>query len=251
VNLIIVEPDEVIDGEVRLGDFRATHIREVLKAGVGSILKVGVADGLRGNGTVLAISERQVELKLELTEESPCGWCDLILAMPRPRVLKRLLPQLAAMGVANIWVTGAARVEKCYFGAHWLHPEGYRPLLIEGLMQAGTTTMPRLHLQPQWNHFTTEILPELSLGSSCYLAHPTQTATPLTANSNSNQKVVLAVGPEGGWLKDELAVFTHNNYSHLSLGPRILRSDTACIALLAVLAQRYDHTACSALTSRV
>ena len=241
MNRIIIEAAEVAAGRVVLQDGRARHIREILKPAIGAELKIGVVDGMCGSGKVLRCAADAVELAVELQEESPPPWCDLILAMPRPRVFKRLLPQVTAMGAARIWVIGAARVEKCYFGCHWLRPEAYRPLLIEGLAQAGTTRLPAIIVRPHLRAFVRDELPGIAAGATAYLAHPGKARLP--ANTTPAQRATaLAVGPEGGWLDNEIEHFLAAGFQPLSLGSRILRSDTACIALLSLLARHHDPT---------
>lgn len=244
MNRILVEAREIVQGHVVLYDSRADHIRDVLRAVAGDQIKVGVADGLIGVANVLRCETAEVELALSLVAEAPAPWCDLVLAMPRPRVFKRLLPQIAAMGVGRLWLVGAARVEKCYFGSHWLRPEVYRPLLVEGLMQAGTTQVPEVYIEPRLSPFVTHRLASLVAGADAYLAHPGAGTTVLPpAVGTVQRRAMLAIGPEGGWLDDELALFQAQGFRPLSLGPRILRSDTACVSLLAVLARAYDSAA--------
>ena len=242
MNRILIEAGEIQNGRVELRDNRADHIRNVLGATVGQPLKIGVADGKLGSGEVVRCDASGVELVLTLEGESPEPWCDLILAMPRPRVLKRLWAQVAALGVGRLFLIHAARVETCYFSSHWLHPEAYRPLLIEGLMQAGTTRVPEIFIEPKLKRFAELRLPAIAAGAVCFIAHPD--AVPSAESGwptvSDGRRPVIAVGPEGGWIDDEVALFEAHGFRRLSLGRRILRTDTACVALLATLGQVYD-----------
>ena len=89
---------------------------------------------------------RTVEMELDHRVESLRPWVDIVLAPPRPRVMKRLLPQLAALGVGRIVLVGAKKVEKDFWGATLLKDENMRPLLVEGLMQSGTSILPVVEL---------------------------------------------------------------------------------------------------------
>ena len=80
----------------------------------------------------------------------PCRAVDLLLALPRPKVMRRLWAQIAAMGVGQIILTNAERVERNYFDTHVLTPECYRPLLVEGLQQARDTRLPRVSIHRQF-----------------------------------------------------------------------------------------------------
>jgi RsmE family RNA methyltransferase len=242
VNRILIASGEIQDGRVVLRDSRADHIRNVLGATVGQELKIGVADGPLGLGQVVRCDASGVELALTLGGEGPEPWCDLILAMPRPRVLKRLWAQVAALGVGRLFLIHAARVEACYFGSHWLRPEAYRPLLIEGLMQAGTTRVPEVFIEPKLKRFADARLPVIAAGAVCFIAHPDAAPAhePGWPTVSDGRRPVIAVGPEGGWLDDEVALFESHGFRRISLGRRILRTDTACVALLATLGRLFD-----------
>jgi 16S rRNA (uracil1498-N3)-methyltransferase len=242
MNRIVVEPEEIHNGRVELRDNRADHIRNVLGATVGQALKVGVADGKLGLGEVVRSDASGVELALTLEGDGPEPWCDLILAMPRPRVLKRLWAQVAALGVGRLFLIHAARVETCYFGSHWLRPAAYRPLLIEGLMQAGTTRVPHVFIEPKLKRFADLRLPVIAAGAVCFIAHPDAAPTNETGwpTVSDGRRPVIAVGPEGGWMDDEVALFESHGFRRISLGRRILRTDTACVALLATLGRLFD-----------
>ena len=144
MNRILFESSEIADGIATCSDARAEHILSVLHGEVGQILKTGEIDGRIGTGEIVSIEGQTVAVKVSHTEESLRPWCDLVLAPPRPRVMKRLLPQLATLGVGTIVLVGAKKVEKDFWGATLLKEENYRPLLVDGLMQAGTSVVPRM-----------------------------------------------------------------------------------------------------------
>jgi 16S rRNA U1498 N3-methylase RsmE len=135
MNLLLVAPDELDpDGVVRLVDGRARHLLTVLRVTPGARVRVGLVDGPVGQGVVVGSNDRTVTLRCSLDGEPLARPpVDLLLALPRPKVLKRLWAQLAALGVGRIVLTNAARVERDYFDTHVLDPATWRPLLIEGL----------------------------------------------------------------------------------------------------------------------
>ena len=134
MNRILFEPTEIHDGIALFGDARAAHVRDVLHGAVGQILKTGVLDGPVGTSEILSVGP-EIAVRVDHAQASLQPWADLILAPPRPRVMKRLLPQLAALGVGRIVLVGAQKVEKAFWGATVLKSENYRPLLVDGLMQ--------------------------------------------------------------------------------------------------------------------
>jgi len=238
MNRILIAPDELLpDGTVTLTDFRAEHIRSVLKARVGDEVKTGVLNGLIGSSSVEGIDEQRVVLRTHHTDMPLEPWFDLLLAVPRPKVLKRLLPQLASLGVGKLVLLNAYKVEKCYFSSQWLEPAHYTPLLIEGLMQAGTTRLPEVLIEPRFKPFMEDDLDVLFPNALRLLAHPGE-AKNHQWTLTEGQRPLLAVGPEGGWTDYELDQFLTRGFAPFSLGSRSLRTDTATIALIAVLQER-------------
>ena len=214
---------------------RAAHILGVLRARPGETLGVGRIDGPVGTGRVTAAGDGEVRLEVALEGAAPEPWIDLLLAVPRPKVLKRLWAQLAALGVGRIILVNAARVERCYFDTHWLDPAVYTPLLVEGLEQAGTTRLPEVRIRRGFKPFVEDELDRDYAGRLKLLAHPDASADrsgvppPWPAGP---ARPLLAIGPEGGWTPYECGQLETRGFQRLSLGPRSLRTDTACIALL-------------------
>lgn len=233
MNRILFETAEIKGGVATVSDVRAEHILKVLHGEVGQILKTGEVNGKIGTSEITAIEDGRVTVRVTHAEESLKPWVDLILAPPRPRVMKRLLPQLAAMGVGRIFLVGAKKVEKDFWGATLLKEENYRPLLIDGLMQAGTSILPTLETRRNLRAFVNEELDALWPESTRIVAHPYDTPNLQPQPSTSN--LLLAIGPEGGWTEAEVELLESKGFTRYSLGSRILRTDTATIALLARL----------------
>ena len=240
MNRILFEKSEITDGVAEFSGERAAHIVEVLHSEVCDTVKTGELDGKIGTGVVKKIESVEskdgksyvIRLELSHTGESLQPWADLILAPPRPRVFKRLLPQLAAMGVGDIVLVGAKKVEKAFWGATVLKEENYRPLLVDGLMQSGTTIVPRLELRRNFVRFIREELDSLYPDSTRIVAHP-YNAEPI--GEPPQGRLLIAIGPEGGWTDEEVELLKSKGFQCRSLGGRILRTDTATIALLAKL----------------
>ncbi|HRT30706.1 MAG TPA: RsmE family RNA methyltransferase [Kiritimatiellia bacterium] len=236
MNRILFEPDEFLaDGTVLLTDTRAEHLRQVLRADPGQIVATGTLNGLAGVSRVLSIGPDGVRLSPSHDVALPEPWLDLLLAVPRPKVLKRLWPQLAALGVGRVVLLNAAKVEKCYFSSRWIEPESYRPLLIEGLMQAGLTRLPEVMVAPRFKPFVEDDLERLFPETVRLLAHPRAPTGLPPCDSVRRMRPLLAVGPEGGWTDYETEHLLARGFHLFSLGERVLRFDTACIALIAVL----------------
>lgn len=238
MNLILCESSEVDpDGVVTLTGARAAHVRGVLGGTPGDIIRMGVVDGPKGRGEILALSEDRVVMRSELDATvPPAPAVDLLLALPRPKVLRRLWAQLAALGVGRIVLTNASRVERHYFDTHVLDESTYRPLLIEGLQQAGDTRLPRVSIHRQFRILVEDELDAVSGGAVRLVAHPGSHRSLLTvARESLERRVLLAIGPEGGWNDFELDLLARHGFDVVTLGPRTLRTDTACVVLLALL----------------
>ena len=236
MNRILFESDEIRDGVVTFDDVRAEHVLGVLHGEVGQTLKTGEVNGRIGTAEIVKIEDRAVTVRVCHDRESLKPWVDLVLAPPRPRVMKRLLPQLATMGVGRIFLVGAKKVEKDFWGATLLKEENYRPLLIDGLMQGGTSVLPTLETRRNFRKFVAEELDGLCPSSRRLVAHPYGAAATRTLEHPNNQTILtLAVGPEGGWTDEVVELLEAHGFARYSLGPRILRTDTAVIALLARL----------------
>ena len=260
MNRILFERSEIVDGVATFGGARAEHVLGVLHGEVGQTLKTGEINGGIGSGEILEIMRDGgeggvvVRVKVCHDQESLRPWVDLILAPPRPRVMKRLLPQLAAMGVGRIVLVGAKKVEKDFWGATLLKEEIHRPLLVDGLMQAGTSILPEIVCRRAFRRFVADELDAMFPTTRRVVAHPYgngaaaglsaaetsgTTGTAETSSSASQdaarQSLLLAIGPEGGWTDDEVELLESRGFRRYSLGPRILRTDTATIALLARL----------------
>ena len=236
MNIILIEPGELAGERVLLADDRAEHIQKVLHLKEGDNLRIGLVNGPRGQGTVAEIKKHSVQLNCAFENEMPPeSRIDILIALPRPKVLKRLWAPLASMGVGRIVLTNAWTVEKNYFGTPVLEEKYYRPHLIEGLQQAGHTRLPDVQTFRSFTEMMNK-LDQLSPSSLKLLADPSGTVSAHEAVSRSKpEHVLLAVGPEGGWIPLEIDSFRAKGFELVGMGPRILRTDTACISLLALV----------------
>lgn len=247
MNRILFEPHEADapDGRIRLPacDRRARHIRDVLRPQVGDRLRVGVLGGLAGEAVVESVDASGIGLCAVFDRPAPPPWFDLLLAVPRPKVLHRLWAELAAVGVGRIILVNASRVERFYFDTHWLAPESWRPLLVEGLEQAGATAVPEVLVRRAFKPFVQDEIPQLYADAPKWVAHPRleegggRVVAPAPVAGRA--RPLLAVGPEGGWVPFELALLEEAGFRPISLGDRALRTDTACVALAGALAGAY------------
>ena len=150
MNLILFESQELTGGELRLTDRRAAHIARVIRPEPGAHLRVGVIGGATGAGQVLAVGEAEVVLRVTLDGPRPkAPQKDLVLALPRPKVLCRLLRTVGALGVGRLDLVNSWRVDKSYFQSPVLEPDTLRRHLLEGAEQGATTWLPKVTVFPR------------------------------------------------------------------------------------------------------
>ena len=234
MNLILLNESDHIDGScVTLTDARGTHLLKVLRVTTGQTVRVGWIDGPLGTGTVESVSDGRVTLRCVFEVEAPPRpRVDVLLALPRPKVLRRLWAQFAALGVGQIILTNASRVERDYFDTHVLTEACYRPLLIEGLQQAQDTRVPLVSVHRQFRILVEDRLDDLFRIGVRLVADPSGSMSIANALAGRDGRVLLAIGPEGGWNDFELRLLETRGFTPVGLGPRTLRVDTACVALL-------------------
>ena len=148
--------------------------------------------------------------------------------------MKRLMPQLASLGVGTMVLVGAKKVEKDFWGATLLKEENYRPLLVDGLMQSGTSALPRIETRRNFRAFVRDELDAAFPTANRVVAHP-YGASVRGASAADGGRLLLAVGPEGGWTDEEVELLEARGFARYSLGRRILRTDTALVALVSRL----------------
>jgi 16S rRNA (uracil1498-N3)-methyltransferase len=229
--LLLRDEDFQPDGTVRLVGRRLLHAREVLRAAEGDVLRVGRLGGLTGSGTTLSVSAEELLLRVDITEPPPPRpGIDLLLAMPRPKALRRVLPALASLGVDRVVLVNAARVEKSYFSSKVID-EAFE-LFCEGLEQARDTRPPELVVRQRFRPFVEDELSEVFPGlGTRLLAHP---VAPEGVPKREGRAVV-AIGPEGGWVPFEIDLLRKQGFLPFSLGPRPLRVEVAVSYALGAL----------------
>jgi 16S rRNA (uracil1498-N3)-methyltransferase len=235
VNLIVVEALDA-SGRAVLRGARGRHAREVLGARPGQALRVGVVRGARGVGVVELVGEDEVVLACRLEEAAPPEpWLDVVLAVPRPKVLARVLEALASFGVRRIDLVNAWRVDRSYLGSPRMAPAALRDVLLTGCEQGSTTWLPELAVRPLLVPFLHDVLgPRLAAEPRRrrLLAHP---VAPGLEQTPAGETVVLAIGPEGGWIAAELASFAALGFQMVAAAPAVLRVETALAALVGQL----------------
>lgn len=238
MNLILLdERDRVDASSVTLTDARAAHLLKVLRVTAGQTIRVGLIDGPLGTATIEAAGDGRVTMRCVFEAETPARpHVDLLLALPRPKVMRRLWAQLAALGVGQIMLTNASRVERDYFDTHILSEASYQPLLVEGLQQARDTRLPIVSIHRRFRVLIEDGLDAIAGDALRLVADPGAAARiGDVIGAAAASRVLVAVGPEGGWNDFERDLLAAHRFHAVGMGARTLRTDTACTALLAVI----------------
>ena len=228
MNLVLLFDDDFDgDGLVTLKGRRRDHIAGVHRVAVGDELVVGVAGGRVGSGTVVAIRSDAVQMRVDLDRDPPPPLdVTLVLAVPRPKVLNRVVASVASLGIKRLFLINAWRVEKSYWKSPRVTAENLRLQSILGLEQARDTVLPQIELRRFFREFVEE---ELVAGPNAFVAHPyASTEVPRDVPG----PITLAIGPEGGFIDAEIASLERVGFTPVTLGPRILRVETAIATLI-------------------
>jgi len=232
VNLLLVEPGEVTDGTVVIADRRAEHLRTVLGATIGSRLRAGIIGAGVGTADLVADDGVRVTLRLAIVDPAPPPLpIELVLAVPRPKVLSRVIEAAAAFGVARIALTNAWRVDKSYLKSPRLAPESLALSTRLGAEQGATTHLPQITIHHRLMELLDTRWPAPGSGTRL-LAHPG--GAPIESVPRDGP-VTIAIGPEGGWIAREVETFIERGFFAVSLGMAVLRVETAVATALGQL----------------
>ena len=216
---------------------QALHLARVLRAEVGQVFDV-VAGGFLHRSEIVSVSADRVEFVLHEELESDAALpLHLYLAVFKFDHLEWAIEKATELGVAKITPVLARRTEKHLAQASAKRVERWRRIAHEASQQSRRTSVPviadptPLKLALAGEQASTRILLSeteqnlsLSMAMAAAAAH----------RSTSVVSHALAVGPEGGWTPDEMAMFTVHAWTPVTLGPRILRAETAAIAAIAI-----------------
>lgn len=235
MNLLLLHPDDFIeDSRARIGGRRLEHIRQVHRAEAGTSLRAGLLNGATGTAHLLSLQGDHAELRFVPGGEPPAALpLTLVLALPRPKMLRRILQGATAQGVKRLYLINSYKVEKSFWQTPFLEPQAVRQQLLLGLEQAMDTVLPQVELRTRFKPFVEDELPAIAAGTRALIAHPgDHPLCPVAVE----QPCTLAIGPEGGWIPYEVELMRQAaGFEAVSLGARILRVETAVTALLARL----------------
>jgi RsmE family RNA methyltransferase len=238
MNLVLLDKQQINEKSATLTGRQAVHITKTLRSKQGDRIRVGIINGPVGTGLIRDLAPNQVKIEITATDQPPPKIpIGLILALPRPIMLRRVLAQAASMGVARIFLVNANRVEKSFFSASQMQEEKIREAMLLGLEQAVDTVLPEISIHKRFRPFVEDLLPEMATNSPVKLVADPHGDIELeqTIFPSPVSQALVAIGPEGGWVDFEIELLRKQGFMTFSLGQRILRVDTAVPAVLAQL----------------
>jgi RsmE family RNA methyltransferase len=234
VNLLLFSATDRIDAaRIRINDGRLQHLLEVHRASPGDRVRVGEIGGLMGDGTIEHLDRGSATLKVTLATPPPAKLpLRLAVALPRPKMLRRVLRTVAEFGVPELHLIHSYRVEKSYWQTPVLAESSVRDYLLQGLQQSRDTVLPLVHCQRRFKPFAEDLLPHLTSAHRALLAHPGDFPP---CPHGLQEPTLVVIGPEGGFIPYEVDKLIDAGCQPVSLGPRILRVENAVTAVMSRL----------------
>jgi 16S rRNA (uracil1498-N3)-methyltransferase len=225
MNLIILHKEDIHDEKAEIAGRRLLHILTYIKPVIGDTLKTGFFNGLMGEGIVTDINDQKLTLTLTMQNSPPAPLpLKLILAMPRPKVLNRIIQHATSMGIKEIFIIKTWRVEKSYWESPMIGEENLRRQMITGLEQGKDTILPTIQIRKRFKPFVEDELSSIIKDTLALVSHPAA-VSPCPRGLDS--PVTLAIGPEGGFIPYEVNALQNIGFKPVSLGERILTVETA------------------------
>jgi 16S rRNA (uracil1498-N3)-methyltransferase len=222
-------------GTATLTGDQAVHLARVLRATTGQIYDI-VANGFLHRAEITHVSEDQIDFTLHEELESDAALpLHLLLAVFKFDHMEWAIEKATELGVAKITPILARRTEKHLAQSALKRSERWRRIALEASKQSRRTDIPEIA-----DPIALKAALEQEQSPTRILLSETEQSLTLaaaftSAKSSANERdAALAIGPEGGWTPEEMSLFTHHRWQHVTLGPRILRAETATIAAIAI-----------------
>jgi RsmE family RNA methyltransferase len=219
-------------------DYRTDHLIRILKRGPGDTFKAGIVNGPVGEGRISAVTEDGIELEWRETGP-PAGLypLELIVGFVRPICAKRILRDAASLGVRRLTFTVTDTGEKSYRRAKLWESGEYRRYLLDGVQQAGATCLPEVDFAAGVREAGASAAERVEAAGRVLLDNA-EAGTALARLTLPAEGVAAAVGSERGWSPRERRLFWEADFTPVTVGSRILRTETACCAGVALLLAR-------------
>lgn len=241
MNLLLLSEAEVVDSTATISGPRVTHIRAVLKKGPGDSVRAAVARKGRTVAEILKFEGDTAFLRLGPLRQVPPPDVHVVVALPRPKALSRLVASAASFGLSSLTLVNAWKVEKSYFASPRLEPARLFEDAWLGCEQGAQTWPPSIRVFTRLVPFLKDEVPRLfPQGAKKLLLHPhaevTLDAVLRESDPRKREALVLAFGPEGGFIEAEIESFREAGFEAVRINTGPLKTEVALCAVLGQVA---------------
>ena len=248
MNIVLFEEAELVS-PLPLCDPRIKHIQKILHKGVGDSFDAGIVNGAAGTAEILSVSPQGMEFRFVANGDGkPLHPVTMIIGFPRPIQLKRLLRDIASLGVSQVHLCGTELGEKSYLKATLSQPEELHAMLKDGSIQAKSTHVPQVFVHQNVASCLDFVAGNTSIrvagNDSIQVAldniEPTASlqgflSSQFSADEAKTAGVVAAIGSERGWTTNERNLFRERGFTLCGMGERVLRTETAATTAVAII----------------
>ena len=229
-------------------DERAIHLNKILHKKTGDTFAAGIIDGKAGTATITNTKEiihpktGKIQLEYEFsfvpeTDGKPLFPLIMIIGFPRPIQLKRLLRDIAGLGVCQVHLTGTELGEKSYMQSNLVEDGAAYQMLLDGTVQAASTHVPKLFLHSSLKGCLNSIE---GINKKIVLdnINPKYSLQEFMLNNSQldkSEKIIAAIGSERGWTDSEREIFVEKGFTLCSMGKRVLRTETAATVSASII----------------
>jgi 16S rRNA (uracil1498-N3)-methyltransferase len=244
MNLLLLQKTEVDGSRVTLSGRRAEHLLRVLRVSIGQVVRAAVVGLGTCDATVETLDSQSVVLSLGEILPAERPRVSVVLALPRPKALSRIVAAASSFGLKRLVLINAWRVERSYFSSPKMAPERLAEDALLGAEQGKQVWLPEITVVPSFRQFVEDLDPvwfpregarkmALHPGSALHLGDVLGERIP--ASVAREESLVLGIGPEGGFIDMELQSLKMAGYvlTRLDTGP--LRTEIAVAAALGQL----------------
>ena len=241
MNICLFEKTEIEVPEPFLpfDDKRAEHILKVLHKGQGDSFTAGLIGAASGTAIITGLDLQAKRIYFNFTasgDGKPLNPLKMIVGFPRPIQLRRLLRDIAALGVSQLHLTGTELGEKSYMQSDLAQPQKVRELLLEGTVQAGSTHVPEVFIHKTLEECLEALNRAGQLKSQLICLDNVKPACPLgELQFSADQSLVAAIGSERGWTDKERKLMEDAGFIRCGMGNRIMRTETAATVAAAII----------------
>lgn len=243
MNICLFKQEE-LNRPLSIKDERGEHIIKILHKKEGDTFSAGVINGMAGIAIIKSIQNGEITFDFKPDSEGKNLYpLKMIIGFPRPIQLKRLLRDIAALGVQEVHLTGTELGEKSYMQSNLVeHGTAYQ-MLLDGTVQAASTHVPDLFLHKTLKDCLESVIPEKEQCNNAKILklcmdniNPKGSLfSVLQEQYEKPALIVAAIGSERGWTQKEREMLESAGYLRVGLGPRVMRTETAATVSASII----------------